>query len=122
AMSMLKWIAIAAGLLLSSSGSALAQTNACTAVTGPLYQGTCPSSDATDCPAIPPPAYQGSCITTPPPPSPRGTLLASANCNLVTAAFCDTFEEGASTAGGRGGDLDPTKWSSSRLSGRILLS
>lgn len=50
----------------------------------------------------------------PPKPSP-GTFHSSANCNLSSPAFCDTFDQGPSAVPGRGGDLDPTKWSASRL-------
>src|SRR5271155_4993159 len=41
----------------------------------------------------------------------------AANCSLSSPAFCETFDEGPSTAGGRGGDLDPRKWATSRLAG-----
>jgi hypothetical protein len=47
------------------------------------------------------------------------TFVASANCNLSAPAFCDTFNEGPSGNRGRGGDLDPSKWATARLSGEI---
>ena len=40
---------------------------------------------------------------------------ASASCGLPAAAFCETFDEGPSATRGRGGDLDPAKWSAARL-------
>jgi hypothetical protein len=40
---------------------------------------------------------------------------ASASCGLTNAAFCDTFDEGPAAIRGRGGDLDPAKWSAARL-------
>src|SRR5579864_5176496 len=40
---------------------------------------------------------------------------ASAPCGLATAAFCDTFDEGPAPIRGRGGDLDPGRWSAARL-------
>ena len=40
---------------------------------------------------------------------------ASASCGLPAAAFCETFDEGPSAIRGRGGDLDPAKWSAARL-------
>lgn len=51
-------------------------------------------------------------VTTPPP----------ASCSLSVPAFCETFNEGPSVNNGRGGDLDPTKWTASRLSGEITNS
>jgi hypothetical protein len=47
------------------------------------------------------------------------TLTASANCNMSTPAFCETFDEGPSAIRGRGGDLNPSRWATSRLSGGI---
>ncbi|SHN87826.1 hypothetical protein [Bradyrhizobium erythrophlei] len=47
------------------------------------------------------------------------TFTPSANCSLSAAAFCETFDEGPAAVGGRGGDLDPKKWSTARLSGEI---
>jgi hypothetical protein len=47
------------------------------------------------------------------------TFTSTANCNLSAPAFCETFNEGPSVNNGRGGDLDPTKWTASRLSGEI---
>lgn len=38
-----------------------------------------------------------------------------ATCNLTNPAFCDTFDEGPTSAPGRAGDLDSTKWSAARL-------
>src|SRR6266545_2738433 len=49
------------------------------------------------------------------------TFMPSANCNLASAAFCDTFNA-PSGIRGRGGDLDPAQWATSRLSGEILSS
>lgn len=46
--------------------------------------------------------------------------LASASCNLSAPAFCETFNQGPSALRGRGGDLDPARWSTSRLSGEFL--
>src|ERR1700682_215668 len=40
---------------------------------------------------------------------------ASASCGLANGAFCDTFDEGPAAIRGRGGDLDPAKWSAARL-------
>src|SRR6185369_11077412 len=40
---------------------------------------------------------------------------ASAGCGLTDAAFCDTFDQGPAAIRGRGGDLDPAKWSAARL-------
>jgi len=37
------------------------------------------------------------------------------SCGLVNPAFCETFEQGPSPIRGRGGDLDPTRWSAGRL-------
>jgi hypothetical protein len=51
-----------------------------------------------------------SSITNPPP---------VAGCNLSAPAFCETFNEGPSVNNGRGGDLDPAKWTASRLSSEI---
>lgn len=53
---------------------------------------------------------------------PAGTFVPSANCSLTTPAFCDTFNQGPSAIRGRGGDLDPAKWATARLSGEILSS
>ncbi len=36
-------------------------------------------------------------------------------CNLTSPAFCDTFDEGPTSAPGREGDLDSTKWSVAHL-------
>jgi hypothetical protein len=47
------------------------------------------------------------------------TFTSTANCNLSAPAFCETFNEGPSVNNGRGGDLDHTKWTASRLSGEI---
>jgi hypothetical protein len=55
-------------------------------------------------------------------PESPSTFVASANCNLSAPAFCDTFNEGPSAIRGRGGDLDPSKWATARLSGQIGLS
>lgn len=38
-----------------------------------------------------------------------------ARCNLTNPAFCDTFDEGPTSAPGRAGDLDSTKWSVAHL-------
>jgi len=51
-----------------------------------------------------------------------GTITATANCNLSSAAFCDTFDEGPAASRGRAGDLDPSKWAAGRLSGEISSS
>jgi hypothetical protein len=48
------------------------------------------------------------------------TFTSTANCNLSAPAFCETFNEGPSFNNGRGGDLDPTKWTVSRISGDIV--
>ena len=37
------------------------------------------------------------------------------SCGLTSPAFCDTFDEGPAGNRGRGGDLDPTRWSAARL-------
>ena len=50
------------------------------------------------------------------------TFVASANCSLSAAAFCETFNQGPSAIRGRGGDLDPSKWATARLSGEIMSS
>jgi hypothetical protein len=47
------------------------------------------------------------------------TFVTSENCNLSAPAFCDTFNQGPSAIRGRGGDLDPSKWATARLSGEI---
>ena len=52
-------------------------------------------------------------------PSP---FVPSANCNLSAPAFCETFNQGPSAIRGRGGDLDPSKWATARLSGEIITS
>jgi hypothetical protein len=39
---------------------------------------------------------------------------------LSAPAFCETFNQGPSLNNGRGGDLDPTKWTASRISGEIV--
>ncbi len=44
----------------------------------------------------------------------RGSV-AFASCGFANAAFCDTFDEGPAAVRGRGGDLDPAKWSAARL-------
>jgi hypothetical protein len=48
------------------------------------------------------------------------TFTSTASCNLSAPAFCETFNEGPSANNGRAGDLDPTKWTASRLSGDIV--
>jgi hypothetical protein len=53
-------------------------------------------------------------------PSPS-TFVPSANCSSSTPA-CETFDEGPSLVRGRGGDLDPTKWATARLSGQLSSS
>jgi hypothetical protein len=40
---------------------------------------------------------------------------AAAGCGLTSPAFCDTFDQGPSAVRGRGGDLDPSRWSAGRL-------
>jgi hypothetical protein len=61
--------------------------------------------------------------TVPPPRfTPPSTLAASATCNLNAPAFCDTFSQGPAAVRGRGGDLDPSKWATARLSGEISSS
>jgi hypothetical protein len=40
---------------------------------------------------------------------------AVAPCGLTGAAFCDTFDEGPAAIRGRGGDLNPARWSAARL-------
>lgn len=62
-------------------------------------------------------------VTTPSPspnPSPTPTptptqISGGPGCGLTQAAFCETFDEGASETQGRGGDLDPKKWTLARL-------
>ena len=54
---------------------------------------------------------RGTGPTTPPTP----TQSPPAGCGLPSAAFCDDFEEGPATNPARGGDLDPRRWSVSRL-------
>jgi len=46
------------------------------------------------------------------PAVPNQSLAA---CNLTNPAFCDTFDEGPTSAPGREGDLDTTKWSVARV-------
>jgi hypothetical protein len=46
-------------------------------------------------------------------PTPGGA--ASGPCGLTNAAFCETFDEGPAAIRGRGGDLDPARWSAARL-------
>lgn len=46
---------------------------------------------------------------------PERGRAASASCGLTNAAFCDTFDQGPAAIRGRGGDLDPAKWSAARL-------
>lgn len=60
-------------------------------------------------------------VTSPVTPPPTGTLTATPNCNLASAAFCDTFSAPAATPG-RGGDLNPALWAAARLSGEIVSS
>jgi hypothetical protein len=48
-------------------------------------------------------------------PPTRETTAQSAPCGLTNAAFCDTFDEGPPAIRGRGGDLDPARWSAARL-------
>jgi hypothetical protein len=50
------------------------------------------------------------------PPS-AGQVADVSTCLLNQAAFCDTFNEGPSTAGGRSGALDPARWSVSHVTG-----
>ena len=50
------------------------------------------------------------------------TFVASEDCNLKAPAFCDTFNQGPSAIRGRGGDLDPSKWATARVSGEISSS
>ena len=52
--------------------------------------------------------------STPALPSATPNATSTAACGLTTPAFCDTFGEGP-RAGGRSGDLDPTKWSVARI-------
>src|SRR5262245_27141803 len=40
-------------------------------------------------------------------------ILGGPGCGLEAAAFCDTFDA-VSEVRGRGGDLDPSRWSASR--------
>lgn len=51
-----------------------------------------------------------------PGPAPSPSPVPPGNCALSSPAFCEDFEEGPSIAGGRGGDLDPVKWSTARIS------
>jgi hypothetical protein len=46
---------------------------------------------------------------------PAPGTAASGPCGLTNAAFCETFDQGPATIRGRGGDLDPVKWSAARL-------
>ena len=55
-------------------------------------------------------------------PAATSTFVASANCSLSAPAFCETFNQGPSAVRGRGGDLDPLKWATARLSGEIRSS
>jgi hypothetical protein len=45
--------------------------------------------------------------------SETGNVPGGPGCGLASAAFCDTFDA-PSTARGRAGDLDPTRWSAAR--------
>ncbi len=47
------------------------------------------------------------------PDAPATYVPQPGNCGFPTPAFCDTFESGPS-AGGRSGELDPTRWSVAR--------
>lgn len=47
-------------------------------------------------------------------PPPSGT------CSLTSPAFCETFNAGPVANNGRTGDLDPAKWTASRISGDIV--
>jgi hypothetical protein len=47
--------------------------------------------------------------------TPAVPTTSLAACNLTSPAFCDTFDEGPTSAPGREGDLDSTKWSVARL-------
>lgn len=40
-----------------------------------------------------------------------GYLHQAGTCGFDAPAFCDTFESGPSTGGGRSGELDPARWS-----------
>jgi hypothetical protein len=42
--------------------------------------------------------------------------IGGPGCGLDHAAFCDDFEQGPTAKRGRGGDLDPARWSAGRLS------
>jgi hypothetical protein len=46
---------------------------------------------------------------------PSSGSVASATCGLTGAAFCETFDQGPAATRGRGGDLDPARWSAARL-------
>lgn len=50
-----------------------------------------------------------------PSPTPTPGPMGPAGCGLANAAFCDNFNQGPAAIRGRGGDLDATKWSASRL-------
>jgi hypothetical protein len=48
---------------------------------------------------------------------PIPTSTNEATCRLVSPAFCETFSSGPAAAGGRTGELDPTRWSVARAVG-----
>ncbi len=47
--------------------------------------------------------------------TPAVATASGPGCNLSSAAFCDTFDEGPASSRGREGDLDSTKWSVAHL-------
>jgi len=61
-------------------------------------------------------AGQGG-ASTPPPPPPPPPPPGQTGCGLPAAAFCDTLA--TASPGGRGGDIDDTKWSVTRISNGV---
>jgi hypothetical protein len=43
------------------------------------------------------------------------SVSGAPGCDLTSPAFCETFDQGPSSVRGRGGDLDPSRWSTARL-------
>ena len=43
------------------------------------------------------------------------SVSGAPGCDVVSPAFCDTFDQGPAPVRGRGGDLNPATWSTARL-------
>lgn len=97
-------------ILLGPSVAALAPADSASAagmamdMTASMSEGSATSSTSTAAPGAPGAPYPGVI----------GDMM---DCFLPSPAFCDNFSEGPYRGGlaNRGGDLDPTKWSFSRL-------